>query len=92
MDSFLVECLGLAAGCLTTCSLLPQMLHTWRTRSVADISLRMYLLLSSGVFLWMVYGTLIGSFSVIAANSMSFVFSVAMLLMKWRFGRSAPPG
>lgn len=92
MDSFLVEGLGIAAGCLTACSLVPQVLHTWRTRSVEDISMRMYLLLTSGIFLWAVYGILIGSFSVIAANSVSFLFSASMVLMKWRFGKPRSPG
>ena len=88
MDGIYVEGLGLVAGCMTTGSLIPQLLRAYRSRSVKDISLRMYLMLSTGIFLWMVYGILIGSISVIAANLVSLGLSLAILTMKLRFGKN----
>ncbi|WFS61484.1 SemiSWEET transporter [Pseudodesulfovibrio thermohalotolerans] len=82
-----VEFLGILAGCCTTLAFFPQVLHTWRTRSVADISLRMYLLLTLGVSLWVVYGVLIGSLAVILANVVTLVLAVSILVMKLVFGR-----
>ncbi len=83
----LVELLGVFAGCCTTLAFFPQVLHTWRTRSVADISLRMYLLLTLGVSLWLVYGILIGSLAVTLANAVTWVLAVFILVMKLVFGR-----
>lgn len=85
MDGFMIEVLGLAAGCMTTCSFIPQVVRTYRSRSVSDISLRMYLLLCAGIAMWVVYGIMIGSVSVVAANSVSLCLTLAILVMKIKF-------
>ncbi|OIQ52152.1 PQ loop repeat protein [Pseudodesulfovibrio hydrargyri] len=76
------ELIGLAAGCCTTAAFFPQVLHTWRTRSVADLSLRMYLLFTLGVLLWLVYGIHIGSLAVALANGVTLVLAASILVMK----------
>jgi len=83
------EGLGLLAGCLTTCAYLPQVLHTWRSRSVEDISLRMYVLLFAGISLWLLYGVVIESVSVMAANGASMVLTASIMVMKVRFRKGA---
>ncbi|WP_243310814.1 SemiSWEET transporter [Fundidesulfovibrio agrisoli] len=87
MEKLFQEGLGIAAGCLTTASYLPQVLHTWRTRSVEDISLRMYMLLCSGVALWFLYGVVIDSIAVMAANGVSLLLTLSIMVMKLRFGK-----
>jgi len=87
MEIDMMELVGILAGCCTTASFVPQVLHSWRTKSVEDISLRMYLLLCFGIILWLVYGFNIGSFSLILANGVTFVLTVAILIMKIRYGR-----
>jgi len=82
-----MELIGIAAGCCTTAAFIPQVLHTWRTKSVEDISFRMYLLFCFGVFLWLVYGLLVDSLSVVLANSVTLVFALAVLAMKIRYSR-----
>lgn len=91
MDAFMIEVLGLAAGCMTTCSFIPQVLRTYRSRSVEDISLRMYLLLCAGIAMWVVYGALIGSVSVVAANCVSLCLTLAILAMKIAFRTPRTP-
>jgi MtN3 and saliva related transmembrane protein len=73
---------GMAAGALTTVSLVPQVVKTWRTRSTKDISLGMFLLFTFGVILWLIYGTMIRSMPVIVANSVTLILSLTILLMK----------
>lgn len=84
------EVLGLLAGTITTASFLPQVLQTWRSRSAKDLSLGMYASLSAGILLWIMYGLCIDSLSVIVANSVSLCLSLAVLLMKIRFGDGLP--
>ena len=84
-----MEILGIIAGCCTTASFVPQVIHSLRTRSVGDISLRMYLLLCLGVALWLVYGFLIGSLAVVLANGVTLFLTAAVLFMKIRFGRKS---
>lgn len=82
-----MEIIGIVAGFCTTASFVPQVLHTWRTKSVEDISLRMYLLLCGGVALWLVYGFLVNSLAVILANAVTLILAAAVLIMKLRFRR-----
>ncbi len=39
----MITLIGLAAAFCTTVAYLPQVLHTWRTRSTGDLSLPMFL-------------------------------------------------
>lgn len=87
MQMDLMEILGIVAGGCTTASFVPQVVHTWRTRSVADLSLRMYLLFTLGVALWLVYGFHIGSVAVVLANGVTLVLAAAILTMKLVYGR-----
>lgn len=82
-----MEIIGIFAGFCTTASFVPQVIHTWRSRSVEDISLRMYLLLCLGVASWLVYGLLIDSLSVVLANAVTLVLAASVLVMKIRYGR-----
>ena len=76
---------GLLAGCLTTAAFFPQVLKIWKTRSATDISLGMFVLFSTGVLLWIVYGFSIGSVPVVLANSITLVLSLAIVVFKIRF-------
>jgi MtN3 and saliva related transmembrane protein len=81
-----IEVLGLAAGAMTTAAFVPQALRTWRTSSARDFSLPMLLLFCTGLFLWLVYGVLIGSASVVAANAITLPLAAYILWVKLRTG------
>ncbi|MGH8750879.1 MAG: SemiSWEET transporter [Burkholderiales bacterium] len=78
--------LGLIAGFLTTLAFVPQAWRVWKTRSVKDISLGMYVIFTSGVGLWLVYGVMIQSLPLILANIVTFVLALFILAMKIRLG------
>jgi MtN3 and saliva related transmembrane protein len=78
--------LGLAAGFCTTLAFLPQVLKTWRTRSTADISLGMFLVMVLGIILWLIYGALLGDLPLIAANSVTLFLAGAILALKIKHG------
>ncbi|OGI39638.1 MAG: hypothetical protein A2140_10090 [Candidatus Muproteobacteria bacterium RBG_16_62_13] len=77
--------LGIAAGSLTTLAFIPQVIRTWRTRSTHDISLGMFLLFSTGLVLWLVYGVLTGSWPIIIANTVTLVLALTILYFKLRY-------
>ncbi|SMC24826.1 MtN3 and saliva related transmembrane protein [Andreprevotia lacus DSM 23236] len=85
----LVDLLGLMAGACTTAAFVPQVIMVWRTRSAKDISLGMYCLFVSGVFMWLVYGILANAMPVIVANAITLVLAASVLVMKLRFDRIA---
>lgn len=85
MENALVESLGFFAGILTTAAFLPQVAHTWRSRSARDISLAMYCVFAAGVAAWLAYGLLVEAWPVVAANAVTLALALAMIWMKLRF-------
>lgn len=81
-----VDIVGSVAAILTTLCWLPQVLKTIRTRDTRSISLHMQLAFLSGTALWLVYGAMIGSFPVVAANSITFILVSVITAMKLRHG------
>jgi len=78
--------IGLAAGTLTTISAFPQVIKAWKTRHTKDISLGMYMLLLSGVILWLIYGILRKDTPVIIANALTAIPVGTVLILKIRYG------
>ena len=86
MDSFIIkEIVGMTAGVLTTTALLPQVIKTYKSRSAKELSLGMLLLLTFGVFLWMIYGISHMKPAIIIANGLTFLLAGALLFAKLRF-------
>jgi MtN3 and saliva related transmembrane protein len=81
-----VTILGFVAAFLTTAAFLPQVIHTIRTRSTHDISLRMYVMYSTGLFLWTVYGWMIHDMPLLISNAFTFLLAATILSLKLRHG------
>lgn len=81
-----VELLGGLAALLTTLCWLPQTLRAIRHRDVASLSLTTFAAFSAGVFLWLIYGILIGSWPVILANVFTLALNLAIVVQKIRHG------
>ena len=80
-----VSFVGFAAGTLCTLAYLPQALHSFRTKSVSDISLMMLVSLNIGLLLWVAYGVMIRSLPLILPNAVTFYLAFPLLVMKLRF-------
>jgi MtN3 and saliva related transmembrane protein len=78
--------IGLAAGLLTTVSLVPQVTKIWKTKSAKDVSRKMFIAFCVGVALWLVYGILKGELPMILWNSVSLVLGLCILAMKLKYG------
>jgi MtN3 and saliva related transmembrane protein len=74
--------IGFAAAFCTTVSYVPQVKKCWQTHSTGDLSLKMLLLLSAGISLWVVYGAMRADTVIIAANSVSLLFLANLLAFK----------
>lgn len=77
--------LGLLAAACTTFSFLPQAVKTVRSRQTKDISLGMYSILTTGVFLWLAYGLFVKDLPIILANGITFVFAAMILGLKIKY-------
>ncbi len=82
-----VEDIGFVAALCTTAAFVPQLLRVLKLRSARDISLGTFLLFSTGVALWLLYGLYTGSRPVIASNAVTLVLSLSILFLKMRYDR-----
>ena len=80
----LVSLLGYAAATCTTVAFVPQVVRIWKTRSTKDISLGMFIVLTAGVLMWLIYGIIIHDHPLAVANAVTLVLSVTILVMKLR--------
>ncbi|WP_442931702.1 SemiSWEET transporter [Microvirga sp. CF3062] len=82
----LMDYTGYAAALCTTSAYIPQVVRVWRTRSTKDISLKMFLVLVTGLALWLTYGFWKGEIPLIAANGVTLMLAGTILFFKLRHG------
>jgi MtN3 and saliva related transmembrane protein len=80
-----VTFIGFMAGALTTVSFVPQVVKSYRTKRCNDLSGGMLLALTSGVVLWLAYGSFLRSAPIISANAVKLALLVAIIVMKTRY-------
>lgn len=83
--AFNSEIIGLAAATLTTAAFIPQVYKTWKTKSVDELSLTMYLVFFIGIVLWLIYGIYIDSFSIILANTVTGLLVLLLIYFKLKY-------
>lgn len=76
------EIIGIIAAILTTSGFIPQVYKIYKEKNAKGVSLTMYLILFIGVLLWLVYGILIGSLSIIIANSVTALLQLCVIIFK----------
>jgi MtN3 and saliva related transmembrane protein len=74
---------GSAAFC-TTASYIPQLRKCWATGETGDLSLKMLLLLATGLALWLLYGFLRSDPVIMLANGVSLALLGGILFFKLR--------
>lgn len=73
---------GYIAAFCTTCSFIPQVIHTLKTRDTKSISLAMYATFVFGVAMWLLYGLLMGDLPIIVANVVTICLASTVLFLK----------
>jgi MtN3 and saliva related transmembrane protein len=82
----LLDYAGYAAALCTTGAYVPQVLRVWRTRSTKDISLKMFLVLVTGLCLWLTYGFTRGEIPIILAIGATLALAGTIPFFKLRHG------
>ncbi|HTB91942.1 MAG TPA: PQ-loop domain-containing transporter [Candidatus Sulfotelmatobacter sp.] len=86
-----IEIIGAVAGFCTTFAFVPQLLKI-RKQGGRDLSYGMLVFYLTGVILWLAYGLLLHSPSVILANAAtSLLIFLAILLKAWKERRPPSP-
>ncbi len=89
MEELWIGALGTIGTILSTTSLLPQVIRTWRTRSAADISAAWLIAALISMVVWMVYGSLINAPALVLVNVLCFLQSAYILFVKVNSERAA---
>ncbi|MBI4085923.1 MAG: SemiSWEET transporter [Candidatus Liptonbacteria bacterium] len=82
----IITAIGLVAATLTTAAYLPQAIEITQTKKTDELSLGMYIIATTGVFLWLTYGLLIKDIPIIVANAITFVLTGWILILKIKYG------
>lgn len=86
MKASYIETLGFLAAILGTFSLIPQVIKTWKSNSVRDISLSMYFIIAADSILWLSYGIILHLLPLIAQSFITFSAAFIMIILKLRYG------
>jgi MtN3 and saliva related transmembrane protein len=89
-SAWTISIVGSISAVLTTAAFVPQVVRVWRLRDARDTSLPTFAIFSVGLIGWLVYGLLVASIPIVAANAVTFGLAVAILGLKIQFDHPAP--
>lgn len=79
------ELIGFVAAFFTISATLPQIIKIIRTKHTKDISLTFILMIVIGLSLWMTYGILVDSISLMVANFIAILLWLTILVYKLKY-------
>ncbi len=80
----LIPWIGATAAALTSLSYIPQVRKAWPHGATQDLSLRMLIVLTSGLWLWVIYGLMKQDWAIVAANIVGGTLAASVLIFKMR--------
>ena len=81
----IISYVGFYAGFCTTIAFIPQAIKAWKSKSTKDISLLMFLIFTTGVIFWLIYGVLLSELPLVIANAVTLVFAISILIAKIKY-------
>ena len=78
----IAEIIGYVAGVIIIASWIPQIIKSFKTRSVNDLSILMIVLILTGTILWIIYGLLVKDIPIIAVNAVLVLIISFLLYLK----------
>jgi len=91
VPSWAPNVIGSVAAVCTTGAFVPQVVRVWRLKRVDEISLATFAAFSVGVAVWLVYGVVVSSIPIVAANAVTLVLSLTIVALKVRYDRNPHP-
>ena len=85
MTISITNLIGFFAAFCTTIAFLPQAIKVYKSKSTKDISLWMFLIFTTGVLSWLIYGFMISDLPIIFANTVTLLLSIFILIYKIKF-------
>jgi MtN3 and saliva related transmembrane protein len=79
------QIIGFLAAAVGTSLMLPQVVKTFKTKRVNDVSLVMLVFYFLNCLLWLTYGLLILAWPLIACNFIALIISIIQLVLKFKY-------
>ena len=83
----IADTIGVAAGVLVLLSFIPQIIKAYKTKKMIDVSIYLMGLISTGMFLWIIYGIIRSDVVIIGTNVSGFVLNVILIGLKIKYDR-----
>jgi len=83
-----ISIIGYIAGILTLINMLPQVIKSYRTKSVEDVSFWMIFTYSLSMIFWVVYAYFITSWPIMITNSVAFFISATQLFLMFKYKKN----
>ena len=74
-----IEIIGIIAAFLTTIAFIPQVYKVVKSNRTDGLSKTTFSIFTTGVFLWLIYGFLKNSFSMIIGNGITLILALIIL-------------
>lgn len=81
------DTIGIIAGVLVLSSFIPQLLKAYKTKKMTDVSIHLMLLISSGMFLWVIYGLIRADPVIVGTNASGFVLNIILVILKLKYDK-----
>ena len=85
MKAEYIQWIGIGAGVLTSLSMLPQVIKTFKEKKAEELSLVMILALIGGIAGWIWYGILRNDLPIIVTNCFSFLVNSILLFFRIKY-------
>ena len=82
-----INAIGILAGSFTTLAVIPQIYKSWKSGEAGNVSLKMYIVLLTGLLLWFFYGVGINDYPIMIFNGIAFLLNMSMLFLILKHGR-----
>jgi len=82
-----INLIGILAGSFTTLAVIPQIYKSWKSGEASNVSLKMYIVLLTGLLLWFFYGVGINDYPIMIFNGIAFLLNMSMLFLILKHGR-----
>lgn len=80
-----IQYIGIGAGILTSVSMLPQLIKTFKEKKAEAISLVMIFVLIGGIVGWIWYGFLKSDMPIIFTNCFSLLLNLILLFFRFKY-------
>lgn len=82
----IINIVGVGAGLCSMVSFLPQIGKILKTKSADGVSLKMFSVTVTAFLLWVVYGSLLGSWPIVVSNTVCLCLALVIVGLRLKFG------